>query len=164
MTRTATALVGELNEFPGLTPLVPEGQPVALISWSFSEGEALPHRGPLPVRGGSLAGDLARASRNTRPPDYWLVVTDATGSTPLYWTPINGPDRVRVEVPAEDSEADWEVKIFPNPAQRLAVRVPFHPGALAALFPADGDAPIAPREILVFGDALPTTVEKERQP
>jgi hypothetical protein len=161
MTRTATELVEGLLELPGATPLVPDDAPVALISFEFSEGKAVPHRGPLPVRGGSLAGDLTRASRNTSSPDYWLVVTDATGQEALYWTPIDGADRVRAEVPSESEKQDWEVKSFPNPANRVAVRVPFHPGAIATLFPTGGEVSVTPGDILSFGDVPPVSSAEE---
>jgi len=170
MTRTATELVDGLLELPGATPLVPDDAPVALISFRFSAGKAIPHRGPLPVRGGSLAGDLTRASRNTSSPDYWLIVTDATGQEVLYWTPIDGPDLVRVEVPSESEKQDWEVKSFPNPANRVAVRVPanrvavrvpFHPGAIATLFPTVGEVSVTPGDILSLGDVAPVFSAEE---
>jgi hypothetical protein len=153
LTRTVSAFVSELNGSPDALPQEPDGR-LRVIAVDFDTGLRLP-RGPFPVRDGSLAYDRQRASLRREPPDLWVVMTDPSGREPLYWVPVSWRTRVRLEAPGrgQSDARGVMVAVAPRPA---SVRLPFVPGALVVLQPAERpDTSIEPANVLAMPAAYP---------
>jgi hypothetical protein len=129
MIRVATPVLGQLWDSPEDLPrTLEDSDAIATVSGLANASDGLTlQRISDAGRAGSLRYERVRASRRSRPPEYWALVFDAEIENVAYWALVANPRRARAEPGGPVLLAEGA----------FSVRVPFEPDGWVAIFRAD---------------------------